>query len=261
MNVKLDTPEDAVPHRYLPLRPSYLAGPGTSHSSDSSSHPSPPSRSAEMRVFMAPLVPPANCPLQNLSRNAHGHRCFEPVSQRPLRVEHEFTILIASYRSDPLARCSHCAAIGTACDFESGWGVGCGTCFLLGHDDCEFADPSFFHAQLTEFRDRYLLDQWRRAESDMTNEGLSATLAHARYDESLEWFYRGAQGAIDRFTMLRRITRPLAHRGYQQMAAASDDPQHLARCLVHAFEHGLHPSVIDIITSRISELVASTRTL
>ncbi|KAJ7055881.1 hypothetical protein C8F01DRAFT_1234356 [Mycena amicta] len=258
-HVKLEYPHDLIPSRPLPYLPLFPpgAGAGSSGSGSSSSRSSPPSRFTEVPVLLAPQIPPPECPLQRLSRDMHGRPCFVDVSRRALRVGHDFTLQIAYHRSDPPARCSHCAEIDSPCDFDGGWGVLCGTCVSLGNKECEFADPTFFHGNLVDFRDRYMEDQWRRAESDMANEGLSPALAHTRYAESIEWFYRGAQGAIDRFNMLRRIVRPLAHRGYRQLADASNDPQYLARCLMHAFEHGLHPSVITILTSRISELAAS----
>nr|GAT43390.1 predicted protein [Mycena chlorophos] len=246
-----------IPHD-VALSVAYPPGAGSSGSSSSSAssiHNSPPLAHADTIIVYCPQIPDPDCPIR-LVRNAQGRLRFDVVSHRALRVDHPFVLQIVCFRIDPSGRCSHCAEFHLRCDFSSGWGVCCGGCHLLGSTDCEHSDREVFLINLREFRDRYLHDHWRRVEADLAD-GLPASLVKSRYEEGVAWFHRGAQGAINRFEMLREIVRPLARRGYADWIDATDDTAYLSRCLSHAIEHGLHPRIRKMLSDRISFLSSS----
>ncbi|KAF7296358.1 hypothetical protein HMN09_01105900 [Mycena chlorophos] len=205
---------------------------------------------------LLPPFPPRDCPIRLEYDEYQRPVRFRQASSRPLRVQHEFVMEISQHRRDPTAPCSHCGASKLHCDFSGGWGPSCPICVILGSDECEFSDRVFFLSNLRAFRDDFLLAERRRAEQNYFSDGAPIEVVRRQYQESVDWFYRAAQGAIDRFELLRATVRPLARRGYRQLAQTCDDTAYLTQCLSDAQTHGLHHGIHHIFASRVAELTA-----
>ncbi|KAJ7739441.1 hypothetical protein DFH07DRAFT_943930 [Mycena maculata] len=221
-------------------------------------HPPLPSSASSRSTpegFIIPVVPSSDDPLV-ISYDSRGHRVLPNVSNTPLDVLDGRVTKLVQEHPMVIPKCANCAEQGITCSYYEA-GVPCPPCSVLGIPECDWADPFWVLENFRRSRDSYFCDERDALVKSVKENRLPVSLFEREFEIRMSWFYSGAQGAINRYLLNSRATRDVGLRGYKALAASTSDASTLLRFITLGVETRVHPCVLQVITERVQDLLAS----